>query len=687
MEILTRPIDEIRSEKIRKINTLLAKHINPFPAYVEFKTTPLNLVKELIDGNPVAVRGKIESNRAHGKLIFMDVAENNDKIQLAFKLEQLGEESLDIVKLIDPGDFIEVEGELFTTKSGEKTILVKKYNILSKAIRPLPERANFTDKELRLRKRYLDLLLNTDTRNVFSIRHKITKGIREFLNNKEYIEVETPILQPLYGGANAKPFTTNFNALSSLAYLRIAPELYLKRLVVGGMGGVYELARNFRNEGIDQTHYPEFTMLEVYIPYFDYQGMMDTMEEMLRYLSNQSLNLKQIKVGERGINLDQEWKRVAMTDLIQEKLKIDVDALRKEELLNFAQKNKLEVDNTISKGELIFKIFDDLLAGDLINPTWIIDYPQEVSPLAKAHRAKAGYTERFELYIGGKEIMDGWSELNNAVEQRERFEAENYRKLDETESAQPLDEDFLESMEYGMPPFAGVGVGIDRLTMFFANTWAIQETILFPFKKSLESEKTSTINTENYVKSEGGALLPILKQTEKLLNEYIKTPALLNHCRMVAKAMKAYAEKLDQDQDLWYQTGLLHDLDWEMFPDEHPNKAINELLVEYPAELINAVTAHAPERTGKHPETLIEKYLFACDEISGLMNAISLMRPNGFADMEVKSVKKKLKDKTFAANVSREDITKGTELIDQTIEDHIQFLINVFSSNSPKGEA
>lgn len=689
MNIPSRPIDEIRFEKIKKINTLLSKGINPFPAFVVFESIDINIAKNLDDGKTTSVKGKVEKTREHGKLIFMDVTDFKGKIQLAFKFEELGQESFEVASLIDAGDFVEVTGELFTTKSGEKTILVNQYNILSKAIRPLPESSNFLDKEQRLRKRYLDLLLNPDSKKVFDTRHKITRGIREFLDNKNYTEVETPILQPLYGGANAKPFTTNFNALSSLAYLRIAPELYLKRLIVGGMGAVYELARNFRNEGIDQTHYPEFTMLEVYIPYCDYHGMMDTMEEMLRYLNKQVLNLKTVTVGEKEVNLDQDWTRIAMTDLIKEKLAIDVNKMSKEQILDFANKNKVKVEEGISRGELIFKVFDDLLTDNLINPTWIIDYPQEVSPLAKAHRTKEGFTERFELYIGGKEIMDGWSELNNAVEQRERFVAEVYRKLDETESAQPLDEDFLESMEYGMPPFAGVGAGIDRLTMFFTNTWAIQETILFPFKKS---ERNGEVFLEKTIKEtiiepdkKSTSILTNMDSTE-LLHQYIKNEALINHCKMVAKAMKAYAKKLGQDENLWYETGLLHDLDWEMFPNEHPKKAVTEILVNYSDELKNAILAHAPAITGKNPETLIEKYLFACDEISGLMNAISLMRPNGFADMQVSSVKKKLKDKSFAVNVSRDDITQGVELIGGTLDEHIQFLINVFSSNSPDGE-
>ena len=343
MNIPTRPIDEIRSEKIRKINTLISKQINPFPAFVEFEVVEIEKAKTSEQGQKIAVRGKIESTREHGKLVFIDITDFKDKIQLAFKLEQLGQEKFEVVKLIDAGDFIEVQGQLFTTKMGEITVLVNKFNILSKAIRPQPEPSNFTDKEQRLRKRYLDLLLNPESKKIFEIRHKITRGVRDFLNNKGFTEVETPILQPLYGGANAKPFTTNFSALSTLAYLRIAPELYLKRLVVGGMGGVYELARNFRNEGIDQTHYPEFTMLETYIPYYDYHEMMDTMEKMLRYLSNQVLGLKAINVLDKQINLDQEWSRVAMTDLIQSKLNIKVDEMSKEEILAFFAKNNLKI--------------------------------------------------------------------------------------------------------------------------------------------------------------------------------------------------------------------------------------------------------------------------------------------------------------------------------------------------------
>jgi len=336
---------------------------------------------------------------------------------------------------------------------------------------------------VRLRKRYLDLLTNPHSQHVFEIRHQLTRGIRQFLDQKGLVEVETPILQPLYGGANAKPFTTHINALDTKAYLRIAPELYLKRMVAAGYEGVYELAKDFRNEGIDQTHFPEFTMLEAYISYIDYQRMMDVMEEMFRYLSSTVLEIPTVVVYNYEINLSGEWKRIAMTDLIKQELGLDVFTMSYEELTHFAQRHDLEVSSGISSGELIFTIFDKLISEKLVNPTWVIDYPIEVSPLSKRHRSKKGFAERFELYIGGVELIDGWSEITNPLEQRARFEAESYRKFDEGEIAQPVDEDFLEALEYGLPPFAGIGTGIDRLTMFFSNTWQIQETILFPFKK------------------------------------------------------------------------------------------------------------------------------------------------------------------------------------------------------------
>ena len=372
--------------------------------------------------------------------------------------------------------------------------MFKKSKMLSKALLPLPEKWDgLTDKETRLRKRYLDLITNPEVREIFRIRHGILREMRKFFDAKGYTEVEVPILQPLYGGANAKPFTTYFNSLDTTAYLKIASELYLKRLLVAGIGPIYDISKNFRNEGIDQTHYPEFTMMELYIPYADYTDMMNVIEEMR--IAQNVLGTTTITIHDHKIDLGAPWRRVKMYDLIKEVLKVDVSEKSDQELKETAKGCKLETPEDTRRGELIFALFDKIASKTLINPTWVYDYPAEISPLAKRKSDQPDIAERFELYVGTKEIYDGWSEMNDPQLQRQAFEAESYRKLDEGEVAQPIDEDFIEALEYGMPPAAGIGIGIERLTMFFTNTWAIQETILFPFKKS-ENDKNKPESTQ-----------------------------------------------------------------------------------------------------------------------------------------------------------------------------------------------
>lgn len=485
---ITTPIEEIRQEKIKKLMHIRSLGVNPYPSEPVFDIEPIKTARTKTIENEVSVAGRMMSFRGHGGISFADLTDSTGTIQISFKRDMLSEDQTTLLALIDPGDFIEVQGALFKTKTDELTILVNQFNLLSKSIRPLADPNNpITDKELRFRKRYLDLISHEATRHIFQVRHRLTHGIREFLNQKDLTEVETPILQPLYGGANAQPFTTKINALDTTAYLRIASELYLKRLMVAGYAGVFDIAKDFRNEGIDQTHFPEFTMLEAYIAFTDYHGMMDVMEQLMRHLSTDVLQTSVVSVGETPIDLNQTWHRISMTDLIKNQLQFDIDHCSDNDLIDFARANKLDITAIQSRGEKVFTIFDKLISHTLVNPTWVIDYPIEVSPLAKQHRDKPNLTERFELYIGGVELMDGWSEINDPLEQRKRFITEQSRKFAEGETAQPLDEDFLEAMEYGLPPFAGVGAGIDRLTMFFTNTWSIQETILFPFKKPLGS--------------------------------------------------------------------------------------------------------------------------------------------------------------------------------------------------------
>ncbi len=678
-------IQQTFEEKLEKRKKLEDLGIKVHP-YVFDKTDTVLSAKNKLS-HTVKTAGRIVSLREHGKVIFFDIKDSTAKIQVMVRKGEIPDEKFKIFKLLDVGDFIGVIGEVIKTKTQEITILVKDFTVLSKSLRPIPSSWNKAqDKEVRFRKRYLDLLVNENARHVLDTRWKVLKGIRTFLWNLGFIEVETPILQPLYGGTNARPFITHINALDVDFYLRIAPELYLKRLIIAGYEKIFEIARNFRNEGMDQTHQPEFTMIEWYEAYADYHVMMDRFEALLKSLAKSIYGEEKLVLNGKPIDISSKWPRLTMVQAIKQFLNIDVENMSDNSIKEFLKQNDIDLGTDYVRGIAIFSIFDHLVADKLQGPIWIIDYPRDVSPLAKVHRKDNNLVERFECYIGGREIADGWSELVDPIEQKSRFlnEQEKMRKGDE--EAQPYDKDFIEAMEYGMPPLGGIGVGIDRLVMLLTDTWSIKETIAFPLlrpsknssmQQKILDKNLKNKNKEQNMKNTKNIPLPSLEQSISLLKQYITDESLLKHSFMVAHVMKAYAKVLGEDQDLWYQAGLLHDLDWEKYPDEHPLRAVNEILKDkYPQELINAIKAHAPTRTGYEPDTLLERYLFAVDELSGFLNAISLVRPNGFSDMKYKSFKKKFKDKSFAANVSREDIQKGVELINKPLNEHVEFVIN-----------
>jgi lysyl-tRNA synthetase, class II len=681
-------IDETIQAKIEKRQKLESAGVSVHP-YSFAKNSTISEARNA-GGKTVQTAGRIRSLRTHGKISFVDLEDNTAKIQVMLRENELGTEAFSQLEQVDMGDFIGVSGKVDLSRTGEITIFAENYTFLGKSLRPLPTAWNASDdKEVRFRKRYLDMLVNPDVKKVLDARWLIEKEIRRYLQDEhQFIEVETPILQPLYGGTNAKPFMTHMNALDCDFYLRLAPELYLKRLIVGGYERIFEIARNFRNEGIDQTHQPEFTMIEWYEAYADYHKMMDVAEGLIKHLARKLYGETKIKVGDNEVDMGGDWPRITMLDSLKQFEGIDFENLSDQDIQQLFEKFSIKINGEYNRGKALFALFDELVPSKLVQPTWILDYPKEVSPLSKQHRLNPDYVERFECYIGGKELADGWSEITDPIDQRNRFENEQKHMREGDAEAHPVDEDFLESMEYGMPPLGGIGMGIDRLVMFLTNTWSIKEVIAFPTLRPLNKVKTATpsvpasaqTNTSANTAQASKTNLPSRQAAEQLLEKYVQNEALRHHSRMVARAMEAYAKEIGEDSELWYQAGLLHDLDWEMFPDEHPNKAIAEFLNDYPEELRQAIAAHAPSRTGKQPETLIEKYLFANDELSGLMHAASLMRPTGFSDMEVNSVKKKLKDKSFAANVSREDIQQGFDLIGKQPEEHIEFLITVFKN-------
>lgn len=470
---------EIRKIRLEKVKKLREMGINPYPSKVKGDPSSIQTAREK-EGQEAEVAGRIMGWRGHGNVIFADLKDETGKIQLWFQKDNL-KERFEELKLLDIGDILYSKGKVVKTKAGEITVDVSDFQLLTKSVRPLPSTWHgLKDVEERYRKRYLDLLLNPEVRKRFNIRTKLVREIRKYLDDLGYWEVETPTLQPLYGGANAKPFTTRHNALNNQFYLRIADELYLKRLVVGGYEKVYEICKDFRNEGIDQTHNPEFTMIEWYEAYADYQRVMDVTEGLFKHLSKEVLGKTTLVVGDKEIDIGKTWPRIRMTDIIKEKLNMDVEGMAEDGLIDFCKKNSIELVGGETKGQLIFMIFEHKVTETLTEPTWIIDYPKDVSPLSKDKEGEDGFVERFEGYIGGKEICDGWSEINDPMVQRKRFETDTKIARSDKEEAQQVDEDFLEALEYGMPPLGGIGVGIDRLTMFFTNIWSIKEIILFP---------------------------------------------------------------------------------------------------------------------------------------------------------------------------------------------------------------
>ncbi len=479
-----------RLEKLKKIREL---GVEPYAYDFTCSNNTSEINDKLIDSK-VSIAGRIMSLRRMGKASFANIQDQEGRIQLYIARDDVGEDNYNLFKLTDIGDFVGIEGKVFKTKTDALTIKVSHLTILSKSIKPIPdvkekdgEKYNLvSDKELRYRKRFLDLIINPETKENFIKRFKIINSIRSFLNNHGYIEVETPVLQPIYGGANAKPFTTHHNALDQDFYLRIATELYLKQLIVGGFEKVYELSKDFRNEGIDRSHNPEFTMLEFYQAYSDYNFMMDFVEEMFKKVVN-DLDMKKISWDGHKIDFSKKFVRKTMGELIKDHTGNEIDISNHSAVYKLCKDLKLKVTKKDSLATLIDEIMRRKVEPNLIQPTYVINHPVEISPLAKVDRdGNKDFTERFELFIAGMEFANGFSELNDPIDQRKRFEDQSKKKDSGDEEAFPIDENFLEAIETGMPPTAGVGIGIDRLVMLLIDTRWIRDAIIFPTLKSLK---------------------------------------------------------------------------------------------------------------------------------------------------------------------------------------------------------
>ncbi|NNT72006.1 lysine--tRNA ligase [Flavobacterium sp. IMCC34852] len=519
-----------------KLNALRELGINPYPANLFPVDHTSKQVKENFEeGKKVVLAGRIMSDRDMGKASFVELQDSEGRIQLYFNRDMLcpGEDKTLYTqvfrKLTDLGDFIGVEGELFLTKVGEKSVRVDKFTFLSKTLRPLPlpkvdEEGKihdaFNDAELRYRMRYVDLVVNPQVKEVFIKRTKLFTAMRNFFNAAGYMEVETPVLQSIAGGAAARPFITHHNSLDIPLYMRIANELYLKRLIVGGFDGVYEFSKNFRNEGMDRTHNPEFTAMEIYVSYKDYNWMMEFAENLLEYCAIEVNGTTEATFGEHKVNFKAPYARVTMTDAIKQFTGFDISGKSEAEIFAAARGMGIEVDETMGKGKLIDEIFGAKCEGNFIQPTFITDYPKEMSPLCKEHRDNPELTERFELMVCGKEIANAYSELNDPIDQRERFEAQlKLAERGDDEATQFIDNDFLRALEYGMPPTSGMGIGMDRLIMFLTNNASIQEVLFFP---QMRPEKKQLDLTEDekliigLLKKENSQALAQLKEQSQL---------------------------------------------------------------------------------------------------------------------------------------------------------------------------
>ncbi|MDB4171783.1 lysine--tRNA ligase [Flavobacteriaceae bacterium] len=548
----------VRREKLVKLRAL---GIDPYPAALyPVNTMSIAIEKDYKEGKQVIVSGRLMRKKVQGKASFAEIQDSEGRIQVYFNRDEIdttpdSQQYNEVFKkLIDLGDILGIEGTLFTTQVGEKTVLVKKFTLLSKALRPLPlpkvdadgkVHDEFNDPELRYRQRYVDLIVNPQVKDTFIKRTKITNSIRKFFNDKGYLEVETPILQPIPGGASARPFITHHNALNMPLYLRVANELYLKRLIVGGFDGVYEFSKDFRNEGMDRTHNPEFTVMELYVAYKDYHWMMETTEKLLETIAMESNGSSKITVGKNAIEFKAPYPRVPILEAIKIHTGHDVAGLNRNELAGVAKSLDIEVTDSMGVGKLIDEIFGERCEHHYVQPTFITDYPKEMSPLTKEHRSNPALTERFELMVNGKELANAYSELNDPIDQRARFEDQLALSEKGDDEAMFIDQDFLRALEYGMPPTSGIGIGIDRLVMLMTNNASIQEVLFFPQmrpeKKAVELSENEKIVLELLKKTNPMPLLD-LKEASGLSNKaWDKTIKSLTKIQMVVVAKEADA--------------------------------------------------------------------------------------------------------------------------------------------------
>jgi len=696
-------ITDLRNIRIEKLHKLEQMGIDPYPSCV----TRDHTIEEARakEGEDVSIVGRVTGRRGHGKISFLDLVDESGQIQIVCKADKIPDQSALLAEFIDLGDFVSVQGLIGKTEAGEISVFATDFQIITKTIRPLPEKWHgLKDTEERYRKRYLDTIFNSEVKNRLMLRSKIIDALRDFLTNRGFLEVETPTLQPVYGGGFARPFTTHHNELDADFYLRISDEMYLKRLIIGGFEKVFEITKVFRNEGIDHDHNPEFTMFEAQIAYKDYLYGMDIIEEIIEYIAQRTLGKTTFIYQEQEMSVKRPWPRYRLTEAIHTFTGVDSSSWKnlKEaktaiQGMDISEKGLESLKHIKTIGECIAFVFEEAVESQLIQPTIIYDYPIEVSPLAKKCEDPR-FTQRFEMFAFGLELGNNYSELNNPIDLTKRFIEEKKREDAGFEEAHQTDDDYLEAIEHGFPPACGLGVGIDRLVMLLTDAKSIKEVILFPtlrpkiekrnnYKHEKATSNGKEINQDSYghdTKDIGIAY----EKAEQLLDEYIKDPVTKLHCIEAEAIMRALARHFKEDEEVWGTIGLLHDIDWELTKTDTKQHCLKcvEILRSHGGTdfLIETIQSHGfsqgfgddhygpPELKGKERTTKIQHALAAAETLTGLIIASTLVQPDKkLENVKLESLMKKYKSKAFAANCRREIIAE-CEHIGLSVEEFLE---------------
>lgn len=696
-------ISDERSVRIDKLNKIREQGVNPYPDRAE-KTHTLEEAANLAEGTQdVQLYGRLMLKRVFGKLIFATIQDFSGRMQIALDKNKYDNEKFKFFqKLVDVGDFVSFKGEIFKTHKGEITLNTTEFTLLSKAIRPLPEKFHgITDLESRSRQRYLDLTMDASTKERFKKRIDIIKTMRNYLDDNEFIEVETPVLQAKPSGAMAKPFKTHHNALDIDLFMRIAPETYLKRCIAGGFERVYEFARCFRNEGMDPSHLQEFTLLEFYAAYWNYEDNMKFTEELIKHVLQKVHGSLEIEYKGTKIDFSGEWPRYSFKELILQHAGIDIDEHpEKESLIKAIKEKKIvleEVDfKTIGRGNLIDQLYKKVARPKMINPQFLIHHPLDLSPLARKNDDNELITDRFQLVVNSWEVVNAYSELVDAIDQRDRLIKQAEARIKGDDEAMIMEEDFIVCMEYGMPPISGWGMGIDRFTALLTNQENLREVVLFPLMRPQEGsvKQEADENTDDKKEarpqpaeaSADGALAPediddigIDKDVmDQLFKEKITSQHMIHHSLASAAVLKGVAAKFGLNQDNYYYLGLMHDIDFDEVPemDKHATVGAGWLkekgMKEYP---LNAILSHNQDGTGVARKTFADYALICSETVTGLISATAKIYPDKkVASVKVKSVVKRMKQKAFAAKVNRDDI-RLCEKIGLSLNDFVEIAI------------